>query len=811
MRRGSVRGGGVAPGTSGASPLEPGVRDALDDFIRRRAEVLSSADSPDLVSALTDLTYALIESVASGIDWQPGWSLLAVGGTGRGQLCPGSDLDLLLIHPKKATNEAVRSVSESLWYPFWNTGLKLSPAVHSQSSALDLADREVVSAVTWLDARWMAGDRGAAQTFAHEALRLWQSKAPKYLPALLETTMLRHAKHGEVAFLLEPELRDGRGGLRDVHVLSFIERSHHHAVPVAMERPLSELTGSHDALLRIRAELHRRTNRAQDRLLLQEQDAVAEGMSMSSADELMSVVSAAARSIAWCTEESLRRLSDSLNRRYATRFGRPIKVAPNLAMQSGELLLTDDAEVRTDVTLLLRTAAAAALNRSAISRETLRRFADESPVMPNPWPDRARNALVALLGAGKDMLRVMEALDQYDLIARVLPEWSSVRAKPQRNAYHRFTVDRHLCEAAANAAELVRQVGRPDLLLLGAWLHDIGKGYPGDHTDVGVELMQTIASRMGLPAVDVDVLVDLVRHHLLIPDAATRRDLTDPRTISFVAAAVKDVDRLQLLRTLTEADSIATGPTAWSDWKARLCDDLVSRTEAVLSGRRPPEPELPVGPDNERLLNESRKSGRVSLSVSTHMEGTISIAAPDRPGLFSLLAGSLSLHGVDVVSADVWTTDDGMALDVVHVSRRIGGETDWAKTERTMNAAIEGTIDLDVELAKRVSAYRDSQQDRRVRHLSAEPAVFVSDDLQERATVVEVRAPDGIALLYRVTRVLSRLGLDIRMAKVTTLGHEVVDAFAVLRVNADGTRSKVGEGQAAEDIRTALLNELRPD
>jgi [protein-PII] uridylyltransferase len=740
--------------------------------------------------------------------WRPGWSVLAVGGTGRHQLCPGSDIDLLLIHPKKTPESEIRQVSEALLYPLWDVGLKITPATHSQSSALELANREVISAVTWLDGIHLAGNVDVSQQLIHAALHQWQLRSQRYLPKLLQLTYERHAKHGEVAFLLEPELRDGRGGLRDMHVLSFVERSNHPAIGGIMERPLAEMAICHDMILTARAELHRRTGRPSDRLLLQEQDGVAEGLGYESADALMSAVSAAARTIAWSTEESLRRLSNTLNKKFASRFGKPMKVGPNIAVQSGELVLTDDSDTQNDVTLLLRAAATAALNQTSLSRETLRQFAEHSPEMPNPWPEKARNALVALLGAGKDMLSVMEALDQYDLISRILPEWASVRAKPQRNAYHRFTVDRHLCEAAANAAELVRRVGRPDLLLIGAWLHDLGKGYVGDHTEVGVELMMTIGPRMGFPPADVGVLIDLVRHHLLIPDASTRRDLSDIGTISFVANAVGDVDRLQLLRTLTEADSLATGPTAWSEWKAQLCDELVMRTEAVLEGRRPPEPTSPIGPHNHDLLLAARLSGSIVISPSTDSSDAITIAAIDRPGLFSAIAGSLSMHGVDVVSADVWTTDDGLAIDMLHVSRRVGGETDWRRVERTMNAALDGSLDLSEELRHRDASYVNSAMARHARHLAAQPAVFVSDELQERATVIEVRAPDGLAVLYRVARTLTRLGLDIRTAKVTTLGHEVVDAFSVVRVEKDGSFSKVGQGKFVETIREAILEDL---
>src|SRR5206468_13126790 len=147
---------------------------------------------------------------------------------------------------------------------------------------------------------------------------------------------------------------------------------------------------------------------------------------------------------------------------------------------------------------------------------------------------------LALLGSGSYLVPVWEALDQLGIVVRLLPEWSAVRCHPQRNAIHRFTVDRHLVEAAAGAAELTRRVSRPDLLLIGALLHDIGKGFPGDHTDAGVERVPAIGARLGLPPTDIELLVALVRHHLLLPDTATRRDLDDPATVRLVADAVGD-------------------------------------------------------------------------------------------------------------------------------------------------------------------------------------------------------------------------------------------------------------------------------
>ena len=233
---------------------------------------------------------------------------------------------------------------------------------------------------------------------------------------------------------------------------------------------------------------------------------------------------------------------------------------PDLAEIDGELALTPEAAVSVDTSLPLRLAATAARLDRPIAKGSLYRLADRTPAPGDPWTDETRHALVDLLAQGPPAVDKIESLDQHGLFVRLLPEWAAVRNKPQRNAYHRFTVDRHLLEAAALAAGLTANVERPDLLLIGALLHDIGKGFPGDHTTVGIEVVGAMTARMGFPPTDVDVLVDLVRHHLLLPDTATRRDLDDPTTIANVARACGNRLTLHLLAALTEADSRATGP-----------------------------------------------------------------------------------------------------------------------------------------------------------------------------------------------------------------------------------------------------------
>jgi [protein-PII] uridylyltransferase len=735
-----------------------------------------------------------------------GWALLTTGGTGRSELCPGSDIDLLLLHPRKADDDDVRRRAEGIWYGLWDTGLKVSPGAHTIDSAINLAEHEVLTAAAWLDARHLVGDTSVSAQFIEEARPSWRQLASRRLPDLFAITAERHARAGEVAFLLDPDLRDGDGGLRDLVVLRLLEASE---LVSSLERHPDDLAHERDVLLAARAELHRLTRRPHDVLALQEQDAVATQLGFTHPDELMAGVSAASRAISWCTRESVRRASSLLDRKRAVRFGRPLRVSSDIAMQSGEITLTADAKPAQDATLVLRLAANAALNAQPIDLMSLKRLSLEAPELSNPWPDRARNALVALLGAGKSALPVIESLDHYGLMERILPEWSTVRSKPQRNAYHRFTVDRHLVEAAINAASLVRDVARPDLLLIGAWLHDLGKGYPGDHTDVGIELLRSIGPRMGFGEADVRVLMLLVQFHLLIPEVATRRDLSDPAVIEKVAAQVGDIETLHLLRALTEADSLATGPTAWSPWKAQLCDQLVSCVELVLAGTKPPEVSAPSGPIAERLLATVR--GGVGLALEADVDELapeltiLTIAARDRTGLFSALTGALAVNGVEVLGATAHTTEDAIALDVLRVTRRLGGDTDWKRVRRMIEGALDGSLDLRAELTKRVRTY----QSRKVESLVAAPEILVDDEIEERATVVEVRAADGIALLYRVSDTLTALGLDIVSAKVTTLGHEVVDSFSVRRTLPDGRRAKQSSlGPSNDEIRDALLVEL---
>ncbi len=366
---------------------------------------------------------------------------------------------------------------------------------------------------------------------------------------------------------------------------------------------------------------------------------------------------------------------------------------------------------------------------------------------------------------------MVEALEHHGLMERVLPEWAPVRSRPQRNSFHRYTVDRHLIEAVVQAGRLTRDVARPDLLLVGVWLHDLGKGYPGDHTEAGVELMQTIGARVGFSATDVAVLTTLVREHLLLASVATSRDLSDPVTIESVARSVKDRATLELLAALTKADSLATGDAAWSSWKEELISDLVQRVDAVLRGQTMPAPG--DAPDVARAGFVERAAGELLVEVD---DSRVVVVAPDRPGLLAVIVGLLALRGQSVRTAVATTDAAGVAVDTFTIQPVFDREPDWSGVRDELTAVLRDEIDLAARVDERSRRYRTT---RSTAARPPDPVVLVHLRAASEATVVEVRSPDDVGVLYRIARTFTRLGLDIHQARVVTLGQEVVDTFYV--------------------------------
>ena len=763
----------------------------------QRAALL--ADRALTGTALRSALVELYDGWLAGLlgDPGPGIALVAVGGLGRREVAPGSDLDLLLVHTGRPD---VAAVADAVWYPVWDSGVGLDHSVRTVEEALAVTADDLKAALGLLDARHLAGDAALSAALLSRTRAAWRAASSRRLPELRAAVVERARTEGEVAFLLEPDLKSARGGLRDVHAL--------HALAAAQvtDPPGRDVQVAAWLLLDVRGELHRRTagagRRVVDRLLLQEQDAVAAALGHADADALMAEVSSAARTIAYASDTTWRRVRPAPRRRLLGRRAtarqergtgaRPERrpLADDVVEQDGEVVLARDATPASDAVLPLRVARAAAVADLPVAPYVLTRLAAECPPLPVPWPRPALDAFVGVLAAGPPAVQVLEALDQSGLLVRLLPEWASVRSKPQRNSYHRFTVDRHLVEAAAAAAGLTRRVHRPDLLLLGALLHDIGKGLPGDHTVTGMAVVAELAPRLGLPPEDVAVLVTLVEHHLLLPDVATRRDLADPATARAVADAVGSAEVLELLHALTEADSAATGPAAWSSWKAGLVAQLVRRTAALLAGAPAPAP-APLADWQAELVAR----GEYALQA---VGDEVTVVAPDRPGLLSTVTGALALHRLDVRSASVHA-DGATSVTVCRVAPRFGALPDWAVVRRDLQRALDGELDLEPVLASREAAYVP-----RAGVALAPPSAELLDDASATATVLEVRAPDALGVLHRTTAALARCGLDVRTAHITTLGADAVDAFYLVGPDGGPLTDPVLRAHVCAEVVSAL-------
>jgi [protein-PII] uridylyltransferase len=724
----------------------------------------------------------------------PGVALVAVGGYGRRELLPGSDLDLLLLHEG---TEPVAAIADRIWYPVWDAGIRLDHAVRTLPQARQAAAGDLRVALGLLHARHVAGDPMLSSRLREGILHDWRASAGVRLAELQSLSADRWRGSGELAYLLEPNLKEAKGGLRDAHAIQAV------AAAWVAPAPGPRVRAAYETILDIRHALHEVTGRAADRLVFQEQDEVAKVAGLLDGDALLRVLAGAARTVAYAVDHTFRQAARMPTLHQAGRMpARPGRrkpperrpLADGVVEQDGEVVLARSADPQADPTMVLRCAAAAAQAGLPLAPRTLARLA-AAPPLPVPWPAGARDALIALLGAGQAAVGVWEALDQEGLINALLPGWERVRNRPQRNPLHKHTVDRHLVETAARAAALTREVARPDLLLLAAFLHDIGKGWPGDHSVSGEVVARDVARRAGFSVADAGLVASAVRHHLLLPRTAVRRDLDDPVTVARVAAIIGNRLLLDLLHALAIADGQAAGPAAWSDWKAGLVAELAGRVAAELSGQPAPLPEMPGN------LAALAAAGVPEALVSG---AEVTVVAPGRPGLLWQAAGVLASHRLLVRSANVFT-HNGMAVTVLRVAPEFGDPPDAGIVAGDLRRMLDGRLDVTERLRRRAAA----SPGRLPAVPGAPPKVTLVDDASHTATVVEIRAHDERGLLWRMGRALGECGLDVRAARVETLGAEAVDVFYVV----DGSGRPLTDlhlrGQVAARVLEALTCQQR--
>jgi [protein-PII] uridylyltransferase len=715
-------------------------------------------------AALTDLTDTWLTSLFHAAHPDSGMALVAVGGYGRRELSPGSDIDVVLLHHPAAD---ATQVAEAIWYPVWDSGLRLDHSVRTPAQARTMANNDVKVMLGLLDARTIVGDPTLLENLQASTLTDWRARAQLRLDDLRGLIAMRQRNFGELAYAQEPDLKESIGGLRDVVIMRAV------AASWVTDVPHKRLTEPYSFLLDVRDALHSVTGRNSDKLVRQEQAAVAQLLDIEDprgdGDGLLRRVAAAGRTIDWAGDvvwhrvDRLRRPSrlPGIRRNRSTT---PVRVplTEGAVVADGEVVLARDVRPSRDPGLLLRVASASARAGLRIAPATVKRLAESVPEMPTPWTDAMRNDFVGLLGAGRGLLPIWEALDQEGLTTALIAPWEDTRSAPQHNPVHLFTVDRHLVETAIRAAAYSREVSRPDLLVVAAMLHDIAKpGHGIDHAQVGAQMVAEVLPGMGFNATDTALVARLVDNHLLLAEVATKRDIADPATLAAVAERVADLDELELLWALCRADAEATGPQASSPWRMALVDSLVEQVAALYSGR--PDIALPSESESEQIaaaasdvvVLRDRRSGLEELVIGT----------PAMP--LSDVAGVLAIHRLAVIEA-VISPRQGRSVSTWRVLPSFGEPPDAHRLAVDLRRVLDGSLPVHKRLA------REEPQPGRS---TPQPKVVEVPGASTQATVLEVRAADATGLLYRLLRAIEGAGVELRAAKVATLGADVVDVF----------------------------------
>lgn len=774
-------------------------------------------------------------------------ALVALGGYGRRELCPGSDVDLMVLHAERRADR-VREAAERLFYPFWDAGLPLGHAVRTVAECVALARERLDAATAMLDARLIGGDEDLYRRYERDLRRTLGRDPAGFLAALGEANAARRAIHGSCSAMLEPDLKEGSGGLRDLHAIGWAGRvllgsadaESAGEAGLLRGREVGALDDAAEFLVRLRSALHLETGRRSDRLFLDHQPGLAEAfgfeatVGLRAADALMRTLFEHARQVEHVTEAFFERAGD----RASGAVALPMEVPPIAGPEQ-----------------VLEAFAHMAESGARPSPAALDALEDAVPEPP-PWTEEMRGALVRILGAGEGAARALEAMDRGGLLTRFLPEWAPVRCRPQRDPYHRFSVDVHLMRTVAGAGrilageagddpvlkEAAAAVGDREALLLGALLHDIGKTGEGRHVPVGVRVAEGVLERMGLPQATRDLVAFLVREHLLLSDTATRRDLSDENLILDVSARVEEPERLAMLYVLTVADAEATGAHASSEWRRALVRELVGKVQHVLErgemghdqaaalqervaevrGRLADEDSRAVDAYLERLprayllavpaetaaahfrlLSSALATAEVRTEVRPRGEAyDLTVVAADRPGLLARIAGALALHGLNILSARAFTTEDGVALDLFSVEGVFDREVEeerWRRFRSDLRRALEGRISLEYRVREKRRHYRRPGQ-------PVETRVTVDNDASDFFTVVEVSTGDRIGLLFDLARAFHELELDVHVAKVATYGGRVVDAFYVR----DLYGRKLEDEESRREVERAIVARLAP-
>jgi len=853
--------------------------EGYDSLKVRHAEGASGQESvrtharlmDDVIFSLTRLIAA--DAAADGLEATP-LVVMALGGYGRGELHPLSDVDLMVVYDGEMSPYVQRMMQELL-YSLWDLGLHVGHSLRSLDDCVAMARTDFPSRTSMQEARFLAGER---RLFARFQRVLRENVFRRDFGQFLETTLVerdaRYRKHGASPYIGEPNVKESAGGLRDMHTAMWLGAAKFGA------RTLRELTdnglitpreqAAADAALtflwRVRNELHFFSGHKNDVLTRDLQPRIAKNLGYENDETTLGVERFMrdyylhARVIHRVSKRLIARCQETLSRRgSAERRQRQQALADGLVFFDGRLHLADrdPSQLRTDPARLMKVFWHLHRLGCELSLDLERAIEDSLHLVDEAFrrSDGVRELFLDVCRTWGRAAQTFSEMHELGLLGRYLPEFGALTCLVQYDVYHKFSADQHSLLAVEHleaqapgqsaesegAAHVLSEVEKPELLMLGMLLHDIGKAKGHGHVAKGIPLVRELTARVGLQAADGAAVEFLVAHHLTMSHVAQRRDIDDPKTITDFAAAVGDPSRLRMLYLLTYADMRAVGPGVLTPWQARILHELYARTLASLTGGRV------ARPSRTRLAERlhAAAKGEVDLqAVKAHLammtdrylESTsvqrmaehlrmldglgespvvtalfhhpdlgssdLVVVTRDLPGLFALIAGTLAASDVNIISAQIHTRADGIVIDTFQVNDPagdvIGSPAHWARTLDALRAVLTGEQTVPALLDRRRAAGREATGP------GGPSKIALDNQLSDTATVIEVKCPDRLGLLYLITKTLAGLGLDIVSARIATEIDQAFDTFYVQ----DREGRKIEDPETLERARAALEQAL---
>jgi len=796
-------------------------------------------------------------------------TLVALGGYGRRELYPFSDVDLLLLYDWRA-RKFMQDVSESVLYPLWDAGFDVGHSVRSVKDAVRFAGDDFIFQVSLLDARLLTGTESLYQKLlTRYRKKVLDGHRHEFVRTMDKLRGQRRSKYGSHSYLLEPHIKEGKGGMRDIQAMLWTAKAIFGLSGLAameesgMLEPdaRKDFEASWNMLARIRNRLHYISRRHNDQLIFEYQEEMAAAFGYEDRDGMLAVehfmrhVYAHLQTISVVTDLFFEHVHEVLGLTGKDKGERELE--KGIVVRSNTLrLAVTESELADRPHLLMRLFLQAARTGLPVHHRSRQMVSRNLQLVDEHFRTsrRVSRIFIELLMQEKNPMPTLETMLETGLLPAYIPEFGGIESLAQHDLYHIYTVDRHQLQAVAELtglraeeSTLFQSLSSPHLLYLAALLHDIGKGHHTDHSLLGADLIDGVGKRLGQSREDRKCLAFLVRYHLFLPENALRRDLEDRDFIRQTAELINDMDRLTMLYLLTIADSKATGPSAWSGWKATLLTELYLKVKACLevgcsvdtgddlgeeqgtswlreqvSDLLQPEEqvlmavaELPadylMSFTPELVVQHLRMHRDQSLLLQQrvllfpedrHGSWSLLMLSRDRQGLLAKLCGVLALHNLSVLAAQIFTWPDGTVvdvLDVVPVAASGFGEQDWQALENDLNQAVNYRLDVGLQLHNKMQSVGNRPK-RQVQQL--EKKVILDNKASSQFTVVEVYGGDCMGTLYQLTQTLSDFRLDIHRARIATEVEQLIDIFYVTGVNG----GKVEDVHLQEKIRRTLFN-----